>query len=155
MHGTTLATNVILQRTGAPVALVTTEGFADLLRLGRAARVEEDRYDLQFTPAPPPVDPRLTFEVRERIDASGTVLVPLSDPAVEKVVAQVAADAPAGVAVCLLHAYARPDHEHAVARGTARRAARRVRRMLVRRVARDARVRAGDDDRGVRGRRDR
>src|SRR3954451_21938836 len=138
VHGTTLATNVILQRTGAPVALVTTEGFADLLRLrraargqggrphpplpaallrlGRAARVEEDRYDLHFTPAPPPVDPRLTFEVRERIDASGAVLVPLSDPAVEKVVAQVAAEAPAGVAVCLLHAYARPDHELAVAR---------------------------------------
>jgi N-methylhydantoinase A len=115
VHGTTLATNVILQRTGAPVALVTTEGFADLLRLGRAARVEEDRYDVHFTPAPPPVDPRLTFEVRERIDASGTVLVPLSDAAVEKVVAQVAAEAPAGVAVCLLHAYARPDHEEAVA----------------------------------------
>src|SRR3954447_358545 len=116
VHGTTLATNVILQRTGAPVALVTTEGFADLLRLGRAAGVEEDRYDLHFPPAPPPVDPRLTFEVRERIDASGAVLVPLSDPAVEKVVAQVAAEAPAGVAVCLLHAYARPDHELAVAR---------------------------------------
>jgi N-methylhydantoinase A len=116
VHGTTLATNVILQHTGAPVALVTTEGFADLLRLGRAARVEEDRYDVHFTPAPPPVDPRLTFEVRERTDASGAVLVPLSDTAVEKVVAQVAAESPAGVAVCLLHAYARPDHEAAVAR---------------------------------------
>ena len=115
VHGTTLATNVILQRTGAPVALVTTEGFADLLRLGRAARVEEDRYDLHFTPAPPPVDPRLTFEVRERIDASGAVLVPLTDPAIDKVVAQVAGEAPAGVAVCLLHSYARPDHEQAVA----------------------------------------
>ena len=54
VHGTTLATNVILQRTGGPVALVTTEGFADLLRLGREARVEDDRYDLRFTPAPPP-----------------------------------------------------------------------------------------------------
>ncbi len=115
VHGTTLATNVILQRTGAPVALVTTEGFADLLRLGRAARVEEDRYDLHFTPAPPPVDPRLTFEVRERIDASGAVLVPLTDPAIDKIVAQVAGEAPAGVAVCLLHSYARPDHEQAVA----------------------------------------
>ncbi len=115
VHGTTLATNVILQRTGAPVALVTTEGFADLLRLGRAARVEEDRYDLRFTPAPPPVDPRLTYEVRERIDASGTVLVPLTDPAIDKVVAQIAGEAPAGVAICLLHSYARPDHEQAVA----------------------------------------
>jgi N-methylhydantoinase A len=116
VHGTTLATNVILQRTGGPVALVTTEGFADVLRLGRAARVEEDRYDVHFTPAPPPVDPRLTFEVRERIDASGAVLVPLTDPAIEKVVAQVAVERPTGVAVCLLHAYARPEHELAVAR---------------------------------------
>jgi N-methylhydantoinase A len=116
VHGTTLAANVILQRTGAPVALVTTEGFADLLRLGRAARVEEDRYDVHFTPAPPPVDPRLTFEVRERIDASGAVIVPLSETAIEKVAAQVAAEGPAGVAVCLLHSYARPDHEVAVAR---------------------------------------
>ncbi len=115
VHGTTLAANVILQRTGAPVALVTTEGFADLLRLGRAARVEEDRYDLHFTPAPPPVDPRLTFEVRERIDASGAVLVPLTDPAIEKVVAQVTTEAPVGVAVCLLHSYTCPDHERAVA----------------------------------------
>ncbi len=77
VHGTTLATNVILQRTGGPVALVTTEGFADVLRLGRDARVEEDRYDLAYTPPAPPVDPRLTFEVHERVDATGTVLVPL------------------------------------------------------------------------------
>jgi N-methylhydantoinase A len=116
VHGTTLATNVILQRSGTPVALVTTEGFADVLRLGRAARVEEDRYDVHFTPAPPPVDPRLTFEVRERTDASGAVLVPLTEPAIEKVVAQVAAERPTGVAVCLLHSYARPEHEVALAR---------------------------------------
>jgi N-methylhydantoinase A len=116
VHGTTLATNVILQRTGAPVALVTTEGFADLLRLGRAARVEEDRYDVHFTPADPPVDPRLTFEVRERIDASGNVLVPLTETAIEKVVAQVAAEHPAGVAVCLLHSYTRAFNEQMVAR---------------------------------------
>jgi N-methylhydantoinase A len=116
VHGTTLATNVILQHAGAPVALVTTEGFADLLRLGRAARVEEDRYDIHFTPSPPPVDPRLTFEVRERVDAAGAVLVPLDDPAIDKVVAQVAAVAPAGIAVCLLHAYANPSHEHTAAR---------------------------------------
>jgi N-methylhydantoinase A len=121
VHGTTLAANVILQHTGAPVALVTTEGFGDLLRLGRAARVEEDRYDVHFTPAPPPVDPRLTFEVRERIDASGAIIVPLAETAIEKVVAQVVAESPAGVAVCLLHAYARADHELAVA--TALRAA--------------------------------
>src|SRR6516162_8882245 len=54
VHGTTLATNVILERKGPPVAFVVTEGFADVLRLGREARVEEDRYDLFFT-TPEPV----------------------------------------------------------------------------------------------------
>jgi N-methylhydantoinase A len=114
VHGTTLATNVVLQRRGGPVALVTTEGFADLLRLGREARVEDDRYDLFFSPTPPPVDPELTFEVRERVDARGGVLVALDDDALHETVARVAAAAPAGVAVCLLHSYARPEHERAV-----------------------------------------
>ncbi len=115
VHGTTLATNVILQRTGGPVALVTTEGFADVLRLGREARVEDDRYDLRFRPATPIVDARLTFELRERVDARGDVLVTLDGEAVDALVARVTAAAPNGVAVCLLHAYANPDHERTVA----------------------------------------
>jgi N-methylhydantoinase A len=115
VHGTTLATNVILQRTGGPVALVTTEGFGDVLRLGRDARVEADRYDLAYAPPAPPVDPDLTFEVRERVDARGEVLEPLHDDAVTVLVARIVEAAPAGVAVCLLHSYARPDHEAAVA----------------------------------------
>ncbi len=121
VHGTTLATNVILQRTGGPVALITTEGFGDVLRLGRYARVEADRYDLAYTPPAPPVDPDLTFEVRERIDARGAVLEPLRVNAVTALVARVVEAAPAGVAVCLLHSYTRPDHEATVA--TALRAA--------------------------------
>ena len=71
VHGTTLATNVILEQKGGPIAFVVTEGFADLLRLGREARVEEDRYDLFFTTPTPPVEPRLTFEVSERVNSSG------------------------------------------------------------------------------------
>ena len=142
VHGTTLATNVILQRSGGPVALVTTEGFADLLRLGREARVEEDRYDVHFTPAEPPVDARLTFEVLERVDATGNVLVPLTPAAIDAVVTSLAAAAPAGVAICLLHAYARPEHEARLAHAVRRGAARRAGRLLRRRVARAARVRA-------------
>jgi N-methylhydantoinase A len=115
VHGTTLATNVVVQRTAAPIALVTTEGFGDLLRLGREARVEDDRYDPFFTPAAPPVDARLTFEVVERVSARGEVLVPLTDEAAHDVAQRVAAAQPAGVAVCFLHAYAHPAHEHAVA----------------------------------------
>ncbi|MFL6242005.1 MAG: hydantoinase/oxoprolinase family protein [Acidimicrobiia bacterium] len=115
VHGTTLATNVVVQRTAAPIALVATEGFGDLLRLGREARVEDDRYDLFFTPAAPPVDARLTFEVAERVSARGEVLVPLSDEAIAGVARRVAAARPAGVSVCLLHSYAHPAHEQAVA----------------------------------------
>jgi N-methylhydantoinase A len=115
VHGTTLATNVVLQRTGGPVALVTTEGFADVLRLGREARVEEDRYDLFFAQTPPPVDPQLTFEVRERVDARGGVLTALDEPSVQEVAERIAAARPTGIAICLLHSYARPEHERAVA----------------------------------------
>ncbi|HZP27649.1 MAG TPA: hydantoinase/oxoprolinase family protein [Acidimicrobiia bacterium] len=114
VHGTTLATNVVIERSGGPVALVTTEGFADVLRLGREARVEEDRYDLFFDPVPPPVDPRLTFEARERMDAHGKPLVALTAGALDDVVARVVAAAPSGIAVCFLHAYVNPEHERAV-----------------------------------------
>ncbi len=115
VHGTTLATNVVLERRGGPVALITTDGFADLLRLGRQARVEDDRYDLLYTPDPPPVDATSTFEVIERVDAHGEVLVPLTDHAVRDVVDRVVRCAPRGVAVCLLHSYANPGHERTVA----------------------------------------
>jgi N-methylhydantoinase A len=114
VHGTTLATNVIVQRTAAPIALVTTEGFGDLLRLGREARVEDDRYDLLFTPAAPLVDAGLTFEVAERVNARGEVLLPLTDEVVADVAGRVAAARPAGVAVCFLHSYAYPGHEQLV-----------------------------------------
>ena len=120
VHGTTLATNVVIQRSGGPVALVTTEGFADVLRLGREARVEEDRYDLFFAPATPPVDPQLTFEARERMDAHGEPLVPLTEEAVAEVVGRVAAAQPSGVAVCFLHAYVNAAHEQTVAERAAR-----------------------------------
>jgi N-methylhydantoinase A len=115
VHGTTLATNVVVQRTAAPIALVTTEGFGDLLRLGRQARVEDDRYDLFFRPAAPPVEARLTFEVAERVNARGEVLLPLTNEAIAEVTRRVAAARPAGVAVCFLHAYAHPVHEQLVA----------------------------------------
>ena len=114
VHGTTLATNVVVQRTAAPIALVTTEGFGDLLRLGREARVEDDRYDLLFTPAAPLVDARLTFEVAERVSARGEILVPLTDQVIADIAGRVAAAQPAGVAVCFLHSYASPAHEQLV-----------------------------------------
>ena len=78
VHGTTLATNVILERRGSPVAFVTTEGFADMVRLGREARVEDERFDLCFTTPEPPVEPRRHVRGPERVSSNGAVTSPLT-----------------------------------------------------------------------------
>ena len=115
VHGTTLATNVVLQRRGVDVAFVTTAGFRWMLELGRAAPVDEQRYDLRYAPAPPPVRLSHTHEVRERIAADGSVLVPLDEDDAARVAHLVAGQEVAAVAVCLLHSYAAPEHEHRLA----------------------------------------
>lgn len=115
VHGTTLATNVILERKGARVAFVTTAGFGDMLRLGREARVEGDRYDLRFTKPEPPVDHRLTVEVPERVAADGSVVHMLDAAAVAAVVDRLARNAPEAIAICLLNAHVNPAHEAAIA----------------------------------------
>ncbi len=115
VHGTTLATNVILERRGAKVSFVTTEGFRDLFRLGRDARVEEDRYDLLFRPIRPPLDHELTFEAPERMMADGTPLVALDPVAARSLAAEVARSQPDAVAVCFLHSWANPAHEQVMA----------------------------------------
>ena len=115
VHGTTLATNVILERRGARTAFVTTAGFGDLFRLGREARVEEDRYDLLFQPVRPPLEHALTFEAPERMTAAGQPLIAL-DPAEAKDLAdRVARTRPESVAICLLHSWANPAHEELMA----------------------------------------
>jgi N-methylhydantoinase A len=115
VHGTTLATNVILEQRGTDIAFVTSRGFGDLLRLGREFRQEDERFDLFFRTPAPPVPQSRTFEVDERIDAAGRVLVPLDPAQVERVAAEVAGSGAAAVAICLLHAYAHPAHEEVVA----------------------------------------
>jgi N-methylhydantoinase A len=115
VHGTTLATNVILQRAGAQVAFVTTEGFGDMLRLGREARVEDDRYDLRFTKPEPPVDHRLTIEVPERIGSDGTVVRALDPAAVAAAVDRLGTLRPEAIAICLLNSHVNDAHEAALA----------------------------------------
>jgi N-methylhydantoinase A/oxoprolinase/acetone carboxylase beta subunit len=114
VHGSTVATNAVLERRGARVALVATAGFEDVLRIGRQTRPQ--LYNL-FVPAPVPiVDPALTFGVAERMDADGCPLEPVDAAAVRRLLADGRfADAEI-VAVCLLHAYANPAHEQEVAR---------------------------------------
>ena len=109
IHATTLITNALIERTGARTALVTTEGFADALDVGR-----EMRYDIYDLHAPPvqPLSPRtLRFEVRERMNSFGEAIIPLDIDSLNAVVdALEAADCEA-VAVCFLHSYANPSHE--------------------------------------------
>ncbi len=115
VHGTTLATNVILERKGPPVAFVTTAGFGSMLRLGREARVEGDRYDLLFRTATPPVPPGLTFEIAERISGTGAVIEAPDDDQIAALVAEVAAADPVSLAVCLINSHRDPTHEQRVA----------------------------------------
>ena len=79
IHGTTLATNAIIERKGAKTALLTTEGFRDTIEIRHENRFEQ--YDVNIDLPPPLVPRRLRFPVRERIDAGGRVLVPLDEAA--------------------------------------------------------------------------
>jgi N-methylhydantoinase A/oxoprolinase/acetone carboxylase beta subunit len=109
VHGSTVATNALLERTGARVALVVTEGFEDVLRIARQAR--RRLYDFLVEGVRPLVPDGLTVGVRERIDAAGAPVVPLEEDEVARVVAAVRACGAESVAVCLLHAYASAAHE--------------------------------------------
>src|SRR5262245_13093625 len=115
VHATTLATNAILARQGVPVAFITTAGFGDLLALGRQARVEEERFDLTFTPPEPPLPRAHCFEVPERIGAGGVVIEPLDEVAAGAVVAHIAGLGVQAVAICFLHSFANPAHERRMA----------------------------------------
>lgn len=111
VHGTTLATNAVIERKGARVAFITSEGFGDLLRIGREARVEDDRYDLHFEPAQAPLRREAIFEVRERMSAAGEPILAFDYEHAKSVVAAVGQLAPEAVAICFLNAYANAKHE--------------------------------------------
>ena len=111
-HGTTVATNAILERKGARVALITTQGFRDLLHIGRQNR--PDLYALQ-PQLPPPLIPReRCHEVPERLDFRGEVLQPLDMAALDAVLDALAAQQVESVAVCLLYSFVNPAHEQAI-----------------------------------------
>ncbi|HUP72340.1 MAG TPA: hydantoinase/oxoprolinase family protein [Acidimicrobiales bacterium] len=114
VHGTTLATNAILERRDVPVAYLTTRGFGSLLQLGRHARVEDERYDLAFESPAAPVEAALTFEVAERMSATGEVIEPLDEAAVMELAPRIRALGVRAVAVCLLHSYVNAQHEQRI-----------------------------------------
>jgi N-methylhydantoinase A len=84
VHGSTVATNALLERKGARTALVTTHGFADVLQIGRQNRSE--LYNLAYTSLPPLIPSEVCFEVDERVDHTGQVLIPLNPTQVEALI---------------------------------------------------------------------
>jgi N-methylhydantoinase A len=115
VHGTTVGTNAVLERRGARVAIVTTAGFRDLIEIGRTKRNVPALFVPTFV-RPKPVVPRaLRFEVTERLGPDGAVLVPLDPAGVERALDRALAGGAEALAVCFLHAYLDPAHEHAVA----------------------------------------
>jgi N-methylhydantoinase A len=114
IHGTTVATNAIIEGKGSKTALVTTEGFRDVLEIARQIRPK--LYDI-FCDKPLPLVPRhLCFEVPERLDFMGRVLEPLKEEAVRAVSREIEKEQVEAVVICLLHSYVNPEHEQRVGR---------------------------------------
>ncbi|MDP1569983.1 MAG: hydantoinase/oxoprolinase family protein [Vicinamibacterales bacterium] len=113
VHGSTVATNAVLERRGARVALIATAGFEDVLRIGRQTRRE--LYNFLVADRRPLVDDGLTFGLRERLAYDGRVLDPLEDADIDALVVQVQRSGAVAAAVCLLHSYINPAHEQRVA----------------------------------------
>lgn len=112
IHGTTLATNALIERRGAKTALITTEGFRDVIEMRTESRFEQ--YDLNLT-LPEPLLPRQRrYTLSERVDARGKVLVPLARSEVETLADQIGAAGYDSVAVGLIHSYLNDTHERMI-----------------------------------------
>ncbi|MFD9664847.1 hydantoinase/oxoprolinase family protein [Rhodococcus sp. NPDC059968] len=112
-HGTTVATNAVLERRGPRVGLITTQGFRDVLEIGRQDR--EDVFDLTYRRPEPLVPRRLRIGVPERVLADGTKATPLDESAVRQALTALVERGAEVVAVTLLHSYVNDEHERAVA----------------------------------------
>jgi N-methylhydantoinase A len=119
IHGTTLATNALIERKGAKTALLTTEGFRDVIEIRHENRFEQ--YDVNIDLPPPLVPRRLRLPIRERIDAQGNVLVPLDDASVSRALETLAEQNIEAVAVGFLHSFTNAEHERRVGEAIARR----------------------------------
>jgi N-methylhydantoinase A len=116
-HGTTMATNALIQRRGGKVALIVTEGFRDLIEIGRQIRPHV--FDLQ-TDYPPPLVPReLRLEAPERVTADGTAVRQLVPAAIAQLVQAIGKAKPDAVAICLLFSFVNPEHERQIRDGLA------------------------------------
>jgi N-methylhydantoinase A len=112
IHGTTLATNAVIERKGARTALLTTQGFRDVIAMGNESRY--DQYDLNIVLPEPLVPRHLRLPVPERLDNEGNVLLPLDVGAVRALVPGLRREGVESIAVGLLHAFVNPAHERRV-----------------------------------------
>src|SRR5690606_7263463 len=112
VHGSTVATNALLERRGARTALITTAGFADVLVIGRQNR--PDLYALVPQKLEPLVPRQWRWEVAERVDANGEVVLPLDEAGLDEIVDSLLAENIESVAVCLLFSFLRPEHEYCI-----------------------------------------
>src|SRR4029077_19860356 len=112
IHGTTLATNAVIERKGARTALITTQGFRDVLAMGTESRY--DQYDLNIILPEPLVPRHLRLPIPERLDNEGNVLLPLDIAAVRALVPILQRERGESIAVGLLHAFVNPAHERRV-----------------------------------------
>jgi N-methylhydantoinase A len=113
VHGTTVATNAVIEGKGAPTAFVTSAGFRDLFEIGR--QIRPDLYDPRADKPPALIPRERVFEVAERLDAEGRVLVPLDEPAVRDLIPTLRRRAVRSVVVGFLHAYRNPGPERRAA----------------------------------------
>jgi N-methylhydantoinase A/oxoprolinase/acetone carboxylase beta subunit len=109
VHGTTVASNAIIERKGAPTALLTTKGFRDVLEIRRSKR--HSLYDLQLAKARPLVPRELRFGIEERLLADGTVFKDLDEDGLAAVAQELIDRGVSSIAVCFLHSYVDPTHE--------------------------------------------
>ena len=119
LHGTTLATNALIERRGARTALLTTEGHRDALEMAFENRFEQ--YDVNIDRPAPLVPRHLRLGVRERLAADGEVLIPLDQASVATAIDRLVEERVESVAVGFLHGYRKADHERAAAEAVARR----------------------------------
>ena len=114
LHGTTLVTNLIIERTGAKVGLITTAGFRDVLEIQRSYRNE--LYNLQWEKPKPFIPRYLRLTIDERVDHRGEILKPADPDQVKRVVGNLLDEGVEAIAICLLNAYANPGNEQTIAR---------------------------------------
>jgi N-methylhydantoinase A len=118
IHGTTLATNALIERKGAKTALLTTEGFRDVVEIRHENRFEQ--YDVNIDLPEPLVPRRRRLPIRERVNAQGEILLELDESSINSAIEKLAADGVEAVAVGFLHSFTNPEHEHRVGEAVSR-----------------------------------